>query len=159
MKIDRRKLLLSLAALHTFTLKNIFAQDSSYPSRSIRLLVGFAAGGTPDTIARSFAEAMSRELGQSFVVENRAGANGIIAAETLAKSKPDGYTLLLTTSSIVINPSVYKKIPYDLDKEFSPITTVAMGDGYLLVVNPKIGAKSVSELVTFANKNKNITFS
>jgi tripartite-type tricarboxylate transporter receptor subunit TctC len=159
MKIDRRKLLLSLAALHTFSLKNIFAQDSGYPNRSIRLLVGFAAGGTPDTIARSFAEAMSRELGQSFVVENRAGANGIIAAETLAKSKPDGYTLLLTTSSIVINPSIYKKIPYDIDKEFSPITTVAMGEGYLLVVNPKIGAKSVSELVNFANKNKNITFS
>lgn len=136
-----------------------FAQAATYPQRAVRLLVGFAAGGTPDSIARKIAESVSRSLGQAVVVENRAGANGMIAAQTLAKAAPDGYTLLLTTPSIVINPSVYKKIPYDLAREVVPITDVAQGDGYLLVVNPALGVESITNFIDYAKRHRPISFS
>jgi tripartite-type tricarboxylate transporter receptor subunit TctC len=135
------------------------AQAADYPSRPIRMLVGFAAGGTPDTIARTVAEAMSRALGQPITVDNRAGANGIIAAEALAKAAPDGYTVLVTTASLVVNPSVYRKLPYDLDRDLAPVTNIALGDGYLLICNPRLGVSSVRELVDYGKKNKGLTFS
>lgn len=135
-----------------------FAQES-YPQRPIRLLVGFAAGGTPDSIARTIAEQVSRSIGQTLVIENRAGANGMIAAQALAKAAPDGYTLLLTTPSIVINPSVYKKVPYDLAREILPVTDVALGDGYLLVVNPALGVDSIPGFIEYARRNRPIAFS
>ncbi|MDR7092624.1 Bug family tripartite tricarboxylate transporter substrate binding protein [Hydrogenophaga laconesensis] len=135
-----------------------FAQDT-YPQRPIKLLVGFAAGGTPDSIARTIAEQVSRSIGQSLVIENRAGANGMIAAQAVAKAAPDGYTLLLTTPSIVINPSVYKKVPYDLAREILPITDVAMGDGYLLVVNPALGVDTIPAFLDYAKRNRPVSFS
>ncbi len=135
-----------------------FAQDS-YPQRPIRLLVGFAAGGTPDAIARTIAESVSRSIGQTLVIDNRAGANGMIAAQALAKAAPDGYTLLLTTPSLVINPSVYKKVPYDLAREILPITDVALGDGYLLVVNPALGVDSIPGFIEYAKRHRPISFS
>jgi tripartite-type tricarboxylate transporter receptor subunit TctC len=135
-----------------------FAQES-YPQRPIRLLVGFAAGGTPDSIARKIAEAVSRSVGQTVLVDNRAGANGMIAAEALVKSAPDGYTLLLTTPSLVINPSMYKKVPYDLGRDVLPITDVALGDGYLLVVSPALGVDSVPKLIEHAKRTRQLTFS
>lgn len=156
--MQRRHALAALAASMTST---SWAQGSGsdYPNRPVRLLVGFAAGGTPDAIARVVAEAMARALGQAITVENRAGANGIIAAEALVKSAPDGYTLLLTTASLVVNPSVYKKLPYDLDKDFAPISNVALGDGYLLIANPTLSLRSVQDLVDYARRNKGMTFS
>jgi tripartite-type tricarboxylate transporter receptor subunit TctC len=123
------------------------------------MLVGFAAGGTPDAIARNLAEAMSRHLGQAITIDNRAGANGIIAAEALVTSPADGYTLLLTTPSLVINTSVYKKLPYDINKDFAPITNVALGDGYLLIANPALGVKTVADLVALGKKRQGISFS
>ncbi len=157
--MQRRQLLGAAVALCGATAVPARAQARDYPSRPIRMLVGFAAGGTPDAIARNLAEAMSRHLGQPITIDNRAGANGIIAAEALVNAPADGYTLLLTTASLVVNPSVYKKLPYDIDKDFAPVTDVALGDGYLLIAHPGLGLKTVSDLVAFAKKNKGITFS
>ncbi|MBO9512589.1 MAG: tripartite tricarboxylate transporter substrate binding protein [Variovorax sp.] len=141
------------------TLPRMSLAQEDYPQRSIRLLVGFAAGGTPDSIARTIAESVSRSIGQPIVVDNRAGANGMIAAQALAKAAPDGYTLLLTTPSLVINPSMYKKVPYDLDREILPITDVAQGDGYLLVVSPATGVDTVPRFIEYARRNRPVSFS
>jgi tripartite-type tricarboxylate transporter receptor subunit TctC len=154
----RRRTLVLAAACAAALPGAAFAQES-YPQRPIRLLVGFAAGGTPDSIARKIADAVSRQMGQPLVVDNRAGANGMIAATALVKSPPDGYTLLLTTPSLVINPSMYKKVPYDLAREVLPITDVALGDGYLLVVSPALGVDSVPKLIEQAKRTRQLTFS
>ncbi|WP_198349249.1 Bug family tripartite tricarboxylate transporter substrate binding protein [Ramlibacter pinisoli] len=153
----RRALLLAAAAAAAVPGPS-FAQEG-YPQRPIRLLVGFAAGGTPDSIARKIAEAVSRQVGQTLLVDNRAGANGMIAAEALVKAAPDGYTLLLTTPSLVINPSMYKKVPYDLARDVLPITDVALGDGYLLVVNPALGVETLPALIDHAKRGRPLTFS
>ena len=158
--MKRRQILTTSVALAALQLPgSAHSQPAEYPNRPIRLLVGFAAGGTPDTIARNVAEAMSRALGQPIVVDNRVGANGIIAAEALVKAAPDGYTLLLTTASLVINPSVYKKLPYDLERDLAPITNIVLGDGYLLISNPKLGASTIAELVAYSKSNKGLAFS
>ena len=158
--MKRRQILTTSVALAAWQLPgSAHSQPAEYPNRPIRLLVGFAAGGTPDTIARNVAEAMSRALGQPINVDNRAGANGIIAAEALVKAVPDGYTLLLTTASLVINPSVYKKLPYDLERDLAPITNIVLGDGYLLISNPKLGASTIAELVAYSKSNKGLAFS
>jgi tripartite-type tricarboxylate transporter receptor subunit TctC len=154
----RRRALLLAAGTVVALPDAAFAQES-YPQRPLRLLVGFAAGGTPDSIARKIAEAVSRQMGQPVVVDNRAGANGMIAAEALVKAAPDGYTLLLTTPSLVINPSMYKKVPYDLARDVLPITDVALGDGYLLVVSPALGVDSVPKLIEHAKRARQLTFS
>lgn len=155
---DPRRRAVVLAAITAALPTTSFSQEP-YPQRTIRLLVGFAAGGTPDSIARKIAEAVSRQMGQPVLVDNRAGANGMIAAEALVKSAPDGYTLLLTTPSLVINPSMYKKVPYDLAKDVLPITDVALGDGYLLVVSPALGVDSVQKLIELAKRTRQLTFS
>src|SRR5262245_26414588 len=91
--------------------------DDAYPSRPVRVIVPFGAGG-PEAVARVMAQALAAQTGQAFVVDNRPGANGIIGAEAVARSRPDGYTVLLTSSSFVVNPSMYRKLPYDTVKDF-----------------------------------------
>jgi tripartite-type tricarboxylate transporter receptor subunit TctC len=124
----------------------------SYPSRPIRLVIPFAAGGTPDAIGRVLAARLEPALGQAIVIDNRAGANGIIGVDIVAKAAPDGYTLLMTSSSFVINSIVYRKLPYDIHRDFIPITNVALGLGYLLLVHPSLPANSVPELIALAGK-------
>lgn len=134
------------------------AQSDVYPARPIRLVAPFPAGGTADAIARIVANEVAVGLGQSFVIDNRSGANGIIGTDIVAKAPPDGHTLLHVTGSFVINPSIYRKLPYDIFRDFAPVTNVVLGTGYLLLLNPSVPASSVKELVVLA-KTQKLTYS
>jgi tripartite-type tricarboxylate transporter receptor subunit TctC len=125
------------------------ASGSAYPSRPIRLLVGFSPGGATDVVARILGKKLSEAWGQQVVIDNRSGAAGIVATEITAKANPDGYTLLFVSSSFAIQPSVTPKLPYDSLRDFSPIT-LAVSAPYLLIVNPTLEAKSVRELIDVA---------
>ena len=128
------------------------AQDQ-YPSRSVRMVVSFAAGGPTDIVARVMSAKISELLGQQFVVENRTGAGGNTGAADVAKSPPDGYTLLMATvSTHAINPGLYKKIPYDAIRDFAPIGQVGVTP-ILLVTHPSVPAKDVKSLVALAKAN------
>jgi tripartite-type tricarboxylate transporter receptor subunit TctC len=129
------------------------AGAQTYPSKPVRLVVPFAPGGGVDVIGRVAAEAVSQGLGQSMVVENRAGAGGALGAESVARSAPDGYTLLLGTASTHGTASaVNAKLPYDPVKDFAPVILFATAPG-VLVVTPSAGFGSVAELVAFAKAN------
>ena len=125
----------------------------AYPSHPIRMIAPFTAGSTVDVMARVVQEQLTSRLGQQLVVDNRPGANGIIATEMVAKARPDGYTMLITTGSFTGNVVATKKLPYDPVRDFSPITQIARSYGLLLVVHPGIPAQSVKELVTYARAN------
>ena len=134
------------------------AQAQTYPSRPVRIVVGFAAGGSTDKLARLVAQRLSEELGQSVVVENRPGAAGNIAAEAVASAPPDGYTLFMATlSSQAINPHLYEKLNFDPIASFEPIMLVAKYP-LLLVVPPQLGVASVGELVAYARAHPGRTF-
>jgi tripartite-type tricarboxylate transporter receptor subunit TctC len=130
------------------------AHAQQFPSRPIRLIIPFAAGGAPDFMARPVAAQVESQIGQSVVVENRAGANGIIGMQAVANAEPDGHTLLHVVPAFVINPAVYKKLPFDPFQDFTPVATLGIGPGYLLIAHPKLPARSVTELVAYAKKNR-----
>ena len=135
------------------------AAAADYPNRPVRLVVGFPAGGTPDVIARVIAGQVERQLGQSIVVDNRAGANGIIGYEIVARAAPDGYTLLHTTPAIVTNLTSFRALPYDIRRDYAPVTVICMSDGYLLLAHPSFPATSVRELIALAkNRDKPVTY-
>lgn len=121
------------------------AQPGGYPERPIRLLVPFAPGGSTDALARILAHGLAERLGTQVVVENRPGAGGNIAMGAAARAQPDGYTLLIVSSSLVINPSLYASIPYDPRKSFAPITYLAAAPS-MLIVGPHERADSVRKL-------------
>jgi tripartite-type tricarboxylate transporter receptor subunit TctC len=124
--------------------------QSEYPNRPIKLLVGFAPGGSTDIVARIVAQKLSERLGQTIVVENRAGAGGTIGADATAKAPPDGYTLTLgTTSTHAIAAGAYSKLPYNPVTDFTPISLVAITP-YLLVVNPQVPARNLNEFLALA---------
>ena len=124
-----------------------FAWGQNYPTRPIRMIVPQPAGGTMDTNARALSEILERALGQNIVIDNRAGANGIIAGETVAHATPDGHTLLYTSNSFINNQVVHKKPPFDVLRDFAPITNVGNLPGYLVLVNAQLPAQSMKELL------------
>jgi tripartite-type tricarboxylate transporter receptor subunit TctC len=129
---------------------------ASYPARPIHIVVGFAAGGGNDIIARIFGQKLSEYLGQPVIVENRPGAGAIVGTEHVAKSAPDGYTLLVSASGLAINPSLYAKLPYDAVRDFVAISELATFP-LILVVNASSPIKSAAELVAYAKANPDKT--
>lgn len=123
----------------------------SYPSRPVRLIVPFAAGGGADVVARVIAKGLSDRLGQQVVVDNRAGGGGVIGVELGARAAPDGYTLTFVPASFTMQPAL-RSLPYDPIKSFAPISRVGKGD-YVLAINPAVPAKTVKELIAYAKAN------
>ena len=134
------------------------AGGQAFPSRPIRLVVASPAGSSPDLIARALARQAESYLGQNVIVDNRSGANGMIAAVIVANAAPDGYTVLHTAPAFLLNALVYKKLQYDVNKDFVPVTNVAAGVGYLMLVNPALPVYTVKEFIALA-KQKSLTFS
>lgn len=129
-----------------------------YPAGPIRLVVGVPPGGNVDTLARVLVRQLEQQLPHPIVVDNRGGVSGIVGYDIVAKARPDGYTLLSTAFPIAVNPSLYKSLPFDTEKDFAPITNYVKGAGYLLTINPTVPAKSVKELIAHA-KTTTLLFS
>ena len=146
---------LALVACSAFALlgaPSALAQ-APFPTKPVRLVVPFPAGGTTDILARAAAQKLSETLGQQVIVDNRPGAGGNIGAELVAKAPADGYTLLMgTVGTHAINPSLYAKMPYDHVKDFAPVILVA-GVPNVLVVNPDLPFKTVADVVAYAKAN------
>ncbi len=123
------------------------ADNAPYPNRPIRLLNPFAPGGTVDINARVLAAEVAKQLGGNIVIDNRDGANGIVGTQIVVNAPPDGYTFLHTSTSIAINPSVYRKMPYDALKDLVPITFVALSAGYVVVAHPGFAARSMKDVI------------
>jgi len=130
------------------------AWSQAFPSRTVKIVVPFETG-TPDSISRILAPQLSSLSGQSFYVENHPGANGMIGADLVAKAKPDGYTLLVTSSSIAVNPNYYKKLNYDLSKDLIPVTNLGNVEALLVVINAKSPIKNLNEFLAYAKKPEN----
>ena len=129
------------------------ALAADYPTKPITLVLAFPPGGPADILGRTIGKKAGELLGQTFVIDNRPGAGGNIAAESVAKAAPDGYTLLLgDQSSLVANASLYKKLGYDASRDFAPITFIGT-QANILVVNPSVPARTVSELIALAKAN------
>ncbi len=134
------------------------ALGQSYPTRAIKLVVPSSPGGGTDIVARILGQKLSEQLGQQFVVENRAGAGTVIGNDAVAKSAPDGYTLLMGLSTLAINPSMYAKLPYDALRDFAPISQ-SVSACNILILHPSVPAKTVVELIALARaKPGSLTF-
>ena len=152
MKLTRHAFLHSAAAIAAFASVLSGAWAQTYPARPVRIISGFPPGGINDTYARLIGAWLSEHLGQQFIVENRSGAGGTLAAEAVAKSPPDGYTLLLTTSADAWNATLYDKLNFNVVNDFTPVATIARGPG-VLVVHPSLPVKTVPELIAYAKAN------
>ena len=130
------------------------AWSQAFPNKTVKIIVPFETG-TPDSISRILAPQLSSLSGQSFYVENHPGANGMIGADLVAKAKPDGYTLLVTSSSIAVNPNYYKKLNYDLSKDLIPVTNLGNVEALLVVINAKSPIKNLNEFLAYAKKPEN----
>ena len=127
--------------------------QTAWPTKPIRIIVGFAPGGSTDVTARIIAQALSERLGQPVLIENRAGAGGNIGAEATAKADPDGYTLLMATSStFAANPALYKSLPFDVQTDFAPVTVTAFIPN-LMVVNPDVPAANLKDFIAHVKAN------
>ena len=150
MSIARRRfLLLAAGALPTFP---CLSQADSYPSRPVRIVVGFAAGGGSDILARLTGQWLAERLGQQFVVENRTGAGSNIATEVVVTAPADGYTLLLTTTANAVNTTLYKKLSFDFVRDVAPVAGLLRAPNVMLV-HPSVPAKTVPEFIAYAKAN------
>jgi tripartite-type tricarboxylate transporter receptor subunit TctC len=149
MMLARRQFLRLAGGMAGLPLFSRGAMAESYPARPARIICGFPPGGISDTYARLIAQWLSQQLGQQFIVENRPGAGGNLAAEAVAKAAPDGYTLLLTTSADAWNATLYRNLSFNIIHDFAPVAPISRGAG-ILVVNPGFPPKSVPELIAYA---------
>jgi tripartite-type tricarboxylate transporter receptor subunit TctC len=152
MSIDRRYFVHLMAGVASTALVSGRAAAEGYPSRAVRTIVPFGAGGPPDVIARMATQKWSEDLGQRFYVDNLPGAGGNSGTGTAARAKPDGYTLLTMSTGFLINPILYAQVPYDPIKDFAPISLIASSPN-ALVVNPQVPAKTLTELVNLVKAN------
>jgi tripartite-type tricarboxylate transporter receptor subunit TctC len=154
--IQRRRVLQSAALMGLAASVGSEAFAQAYPTRSIKFIVPYSAGGLPDTVARIYAQRLGDRLGQPVVVDNKPGANGVVAAQAMAASPKDGYTFLVTDGSMFsINPSLYKTIRYDYKRDFVPVSMAARAPLYL-AVHPKIPANTLRELIALAKSKPGV---
>lgn len=130
------------------------ASADTWPARPVRMVIPFPPGGTLDTVARQLAEKLQTQLGQPFVVENRPGGNGIIGADVVSKSQPDGYTLLFNASTFVSAPMTMKSVPYDVSRDFAPVALVAKAP-LSVAINKNLPVTDIKSLVAYAKANPN----
>jgi len=140
---------LAIGVLGRFASASAAEPPQNYPSHTVKIVVSYSAGGSNDIVARAVAAELSQQLGQTFIVENRAGASGTIGADFVAKSSPDGYTLFMAGGAHTLAPALFKQLPYDIVHDFAPIS-IAATSSYVLVVNPAVPVHSVPELVALA---------
>ena len=157
MRHTLRPLAIALAAAALFLLAaaqtSAQAPAQTYPNKPIRLVVPYSTGTSTDVLGRLYAQKLGDLLGQTIIVDNKAGAGGNIAGEAVARAAPDGYTLTLSTSAVhATNPALYAKLPFDTIKDFSHVTLIASAPN-MLVVNPKIPARNMAELIAYAKAN------
>ena len=152
MKVLRRRFLQFAAGAAALPAVSRLAWGQTYPSKAVRIIVGFGAGGAPDILARLVGQWLSERLGQPFVVENRPGASGNLATETVVAAPPDGSTLLLTSLSNAVNASLYTKLNFDFTKDIAPVAGFSR-DPDVVVVNPTFPAKTLAEFTAYAKAN------
>ncbi|WAI84688.1 MULTISPECIES: Bug family tripartite tricarboxylate transporter substrate binding protein [Achromobacter] len=150
--ITRRLAAIAAALSGTLAVNGASLAAAPYPDRPVTIVVGYAAGGATDIVARLMAKSLTEELGQSFVVENKTGANSNIGAEIVSRATADGYTLYMGSIANTINRSLYSKLNYDFVKDFKPVGLVATIPN-ILVVNPKVPIKTVQEYIAYAKAN------
>ncbi len=125
-----------------------------YPTKAVHIIIPAGTGG-PDSVARIVSARLTQQLGQPFVVENRPGANGILGADQVAKAPADGYTLMVYSSGLVVNPHIYKKLPYDTEHDFATVTNLVDNGGLFIAVNPSLPAKTLQELIVMGRDPNN----
>jgi tripartite-type tricarboxylate transporter receptor subunit TctC len=152
MKLPRRQFLHLAAGAAALPAISRIASAQAYPSRPVRIIVGVAAGGATDTLARLMGQWLSERLGQPFIIENRPGAGNSIGAEAVVRAPADGYTLLLSGVFDATNATFYDKLNYNFVRDIAPVAGVIRGS-YVMVVNPSVPAKSVPEFITYAKAN------
>src|SRR6266404_1541215 len=152
MSLPRRRFLQLTAGAAALPLVSHIAGAQDYPTRPVRIIVGFAAGGTLDIIARVWCQWLSERFGQPFIVENRPGAGGNIGTEAVVRAPPDGYTLLVVTVANAINTTLYEKLSFNLIRDIMPVAAIYSGIG-VMVANPSFPAKTVTEFIAFAKAN------
>ena len=151
MKLPRRKFLHLAADAAALPAASRIARAQAYPSRLVRLIEGFGAGGAPDIVARLIGQSLSERLEQSFVVENRSGANGNIATEAVVRAPPDGYTLLLITVGNAINTTMFK-LNFNFIRDIAPVAGI-VGVPFVMEVHPSVPVKTVAEFIAYAKAN------
>ena len=152
MKFPRRAFLHLAAGAAALPALSSFSRAQTYPSRPVRIVVGFTAGGATDIQARLMCQWLSDRLGQQFIIENRAGASGNIGTEAVAKAPPDGYTLLQIVTPHAINAALYSNLSFDFIRDIAPVICAARL-AYVVVVNPSVPATTIPELVAYAKAN------